>query len=469
MRLRRLLVVIAVLALVAGACSDRGGEDEGAVGDEGSSDTTAAGGGEGQFGNLESPCGEGGGGGGGSTETTAGRVAQAENDTLGITDDSIAVGTVSDPGFSARPGLNQEIFDAGEAFVAWCNEQGGINGRELVLTQRDAAFTEYQARLEEACQEDFAIVGDGVVQDNLWLTAGRTCDLIDVAGFATTPEKAGVSGAETVQENRVVQPVPNPSDQFPGGAIQLLAEENEEAMQHIGILYGDFGTTIVQKDRSVEAYEQLGGEIVHEQAYNVAGEANWAPFAQALQEEGVEWLNFVGEGENLALLQQAMSEINYTPTVTLQDSNFYDPNYLEAAGDAAEGTYIRSAFVPFEEASDNPATQQYIDEVESIEGKVALLGAQSWSGWLLFAQSAKECDDNGELTRTCVLETAGSVEDWEGGGLHAPTDPGLNSGTECTMIMRVEGGEFTRYAPDEGFACDPDYILELEGDFSASG
>jgi hypothetical protein len=455
---------------VAGACSDRGGDDnEVGSGDE-SSDDTSGGGGEGQFGNLESPCGEGGGD--GSSDTTAAKAGQAESETLGVTDDSIAVGTVSDPGFSARPGLNQEIFDAGEAFVEWCNEQGGINGRELVLTQHDAAFTEYQARLEEACQQDFAIVGDGVVQDNLWLTAGRTCDLIDIAGFATTPEKAGTAGHETVIENRVVQPVPNPSDEFPGGAIQVLAAEspeNEEALQNIGILYGDFGTTIVQKDRSREAYEQLGGTVVHEQAYNVAGEANWAPFAQALQEEGVEWLNFVGEGENLALLQQAMSEINYSPTVTLQDSNFYDPNYLEAAGPAAEGTYIRSAFVPFEERNANPATDQYMTEVEAIEGKVALLGAQSWSGWLLFAQSAKECDDAGDLTRTCVLETAGAVEDWEGGGLHAPTNPGLNSGTECTMVMQVQDGAFVRHLPEEGFECDPAYILELEGDFSAEG
>src|SRR5215210_6330984 len=95
---RRALILFAVLALLAGACSDRGGEDEGADSGDASSDSTEAAGGEGQFGTIESPYGEGDGG--ETTDTTAGKVGQDENDTQGITDDSIAVGTIADPGFS---------------------------------------------------------------------------------------------------------------------------------------------------------------------------------------------------------------------------------------------------------------------------------------------------------------------------------------------------------------------------------
>lgn len=397
MKLRRLLVVLAALALVAGACSSRGEDDAGTDTGSETTDTTAASGdAEGvTFGEEASPCGEGEGDNAEPTGPPA--------ETQGISADAIAVGTIADPGFSARPGLNQEIFDAGEAFVAWCNDQGGINGRELQLTQYDAAFTEYQARVQEACGQEFAIVGDGAVQDNLWATTGVECDLIDVAGFSVTPEKAG-NGGDDPNESRSVQPVPNPSDQFPGGGVQLLSEEFPEAFENVGMLYGDFQTTITQFERSKEAYEALGADVVFEQAYNPAGEANWAPFANSLKSAGVEWLNFVGEGANLALLQQAMSEIDYAPEVTLQDANFYDPEYLAAAGPVAEGTFVRNSFVPFEEAADNKATQDYIDMVEATGGKVALLGAQSVSGWLLFSQSVKECDEAGDLTRTCVLD-----------------------------------------------------------------
>ena len=131
MRLRRLMVVGACVALLAGACSDRG---EDSAGGTDSSDTSAAtegeGGGE-TFGTMESPCGP-------AAETGATATTGAGGDdpaeTQGISADTIQVGTVADPGFSGAPGLNQEIFDAGEAFVAWCNDQGGINGRQLALT-----------------------------------------------------------------------------------------------------------------------------------------------------------------------------------------------------------------------------------------------------------------------------------------------------------------------------------------------
>ena len=456
---------MAVLVLVAAACSDRGDDPSGG---EGASETTAtsratdATTADGTtFGDLASPCGEGDG----APQAPTG----GPEETQGITDDAIAVGTVADPGFTARPGLNQEIFDAGEAFVGWCNEQGGINGRQLELTQYDAKYTEYQARMEEACGSEFAIVGDGAVQDNLWVSTGAACGLIDVAGFSVTPEKSGTSDPAEIDRLRAVQPLPNASDRYMVSPMRVLMEDHEDALAHFGIVYGDIATLQIQADKTVEAYEALGAEVVSQQAYNVIGEANWAPFAQELKNAGVEWFTFIGEGANLALLQQAMSEIDYSPEVTLQETNFYDQAYLDAAGDAAEGTYIRTAFVPFEEADQNPATRTYVDLVEGVDGKVALLGAQSMSAWLLFAQSAKACDDAGTLTRSCVLDEASSVTEWTGGGLHAASDPSLTVGTEdCTVLLQVRDGAFVRAAPDEGFECIGEPIT-LVGDYSTSG
>ncbi len=465
------IAVLAVVSLVVAACSDRGADPSASGGDSGggggATATSATPSGVATFGDIESPCddtpaevSEGVG----QTDATGG-----PGEEQGITDDSIAIGTIADPGFSARPGLNQEILDAGEAFVQWCNDQGGINGRELDLTQYDAKYTEYQQRLGEACQQEFAIVGDGAVQDNLWLDVGAACGLVDIAGFSVTPEKSGVAGHSEIERLRVVQPLPNTSDRFAVGAMRLVSEDNPGAIDHIGMVSGNFATLEVQAAKTEEAYDAIGGTVVSRQTYNVAGEANWAPIAAGLEDDGVEWLNFVGEGANLALLQQAMSELDYSPEVTFQETNFYDQAYLDAAGDAAEGTYIRSVFVPFEEADQNPATQDYVDMVDAVGGKVALLGAQSVSAWLLFAQSAKACDDRGDLTRTCLLDTAGSVTDWTGGGLHAPTDPSRNTASACTLVLRVQDGAFTRYAPDDGFVCDDADLIELHGDYAAGG
>jgi ABC-type branched-subunit amino acid transport system substrate-binding protein len=461
MTVRRLLVLLAVLGLMAAGCSssDRG-EDEsgGAPTEEGDG---SADGGEvaaGDFGDLTGVCGPNEGGGQVTNSDPA--------ETQGVTEDTITIGTVSDPGFEGRPGLNIELHDAATAFAEWCNAAGGINGKTIEVNLHDAAISEYQPAIDAACTTDFALVGSGAVQDNFWPTTGAECGLIDIAGFSVTPEKAGESGRDPIAA-RSIQPVPNPLDEFPIGAATILNEEFPGEGDNVGILYADLDTLITQAARVREAYESIGMTVVHEATYNVLGEANWAPFAAALEEAGVTFLSFVGEGENLALFQQALDEIGYSPEITLQDANFYDNAYLESAGPAAEGTYIRNAFWPFEEAAENPATQQYMEHVEAVDGKVALLGAQAWSAWLLFAQAARDCDLEDDLTRSCVLEGAASVTEWTGGGLHATTNPGENRGPECTLVLQVQDGAFVRYAPtDEDYACDPSYVAQLEGDFA---
>ena len=382
----------------------------------------------------------------------------APAETQGVTADSITVGTVSDPGFEGAPGLNQEIFDAGTAFAEWCNAAGGINGKEVVLNLRDAAITQYQPVLQQSCQEDFGIVGSGAVQDNFWPAIGAACGLIDIAGFSVTPDKAGLAGRDPV-EARSIQPVPNPSDRYQVGSYAMIDEAFPDAPARTGILYGDLETTAIQAERAQAGLEQIGHTIVHTAAYNILGESNWAPFAQALQQDDVQWLQFVGEGANLALLLQAMDEIGYRPEVIAQDANFYDQNWIEAAGPAADGVFVRTVFNPFEEADANPVVQQYIDMVNAVDGKVASLGTQAMSAWMLFAQSARDCDRDDDLTRSCVLEGAASVTDWSGGGLHVPTNPGTNEPPECTLVLQVEDGAFTRYAPDEGFDCGEDSDL----------
>ncbi len=454
---RVLLAVLTVGVLVAAACgSDREGGETGQTSDSSTETTAAPSGGAGDFGDLTAVCGPNEGG---------GTVVDDPAETQGISQNEIVVGTVSDPGFEGLPGLNQEIFDAGTAFVEWCNAAGGINGKQLTLNLRDAAVTEYQPVLQASCQEDFAIVGSGAVQDNFWPEIGAECGLIDIAGFSVTPDKAGLAGRDPI-EARSVQPVPNPSNRYQVGSYTIIDAEYPDAPAHTGILYGDLETTAIQAERVQAGLEQIGHTIVHTAAYNILGESNWSPFAAALQEDGVEWLQYVGTGDNLALLLQAMDEIGYRPEVIAQDANFYDQLWVDAAGPAADGVFVRTVFNPFEEADTNPAIQQYIEHVEAVDGKVASLGTQAWSAWLMFAQAARDCDLDDNLTRSCVLEGAASVEDWTGGGLHAPTNPGANEPPECTMVLLVEDGAFTRWAPDEGFACGEDsdqpFIVDID-------
>ncbi len=102
--------------------------------------------GAGDFGTLKKICGPGNATGG------SGR---------GITATAIKVGTMSDPGSTVAPGLGQEFFEVGDAFVKWCNAAGGINGRKIQLTEYDAKLFNVAQQMIQACQTDFMLVGNG--------------------------------------------------------------------------------------------------------------------------------------------------------------------------------------------------------------------------------------------------------------------------------------------------------------------
>lgn len=485
MRVVRAVSMVMCLALVAVSCAERGDDPSNAapaapapvpgaavtvpadtgtlppdVGEPGVDGTVAPapGPGPGDFGSLVGVCGPNEGG---------GEIPDLGQDEVqGLSADTIKLTTIADPGFQGSPGLNQEIFDAGEAFVSWCNTAGGINGKQIELTLRDAKLTDYQPVLEQACAGDFAVVGDGAVQDNLWADVGRACGLIDIAGFSVTAAKAGVAGDNPV-DTRQVQPVPNPADEVAIGANLILSEQFPDAAAQTGLIYADFQTLVRQYEKERAGFEAVGHTITHTDVYNILGEDNWTPFAAALRSAEVNFLRLIGEPDNGAQLKLALAEIGYSPDITLQETNFYDPNYITAGGDAVEGDYIRSVFWPFEEADQNPATQAYLDMIEAQGGKVATLGVQSTSAWLLFATLAKQCDLANDLSRSCVLEGASQVTEWDGGGLHATSSPATNQGARCTIVLQVQDGEFVRWAPeidggDGGYACDPGYVTAIE-------
>jgi len=381
----------------------------------------------------------------------------------GVTAESIQISTVSDPGFVGRPGLNQELFDTAEAFASWCNEHGGINGRQIDLKLRDAALAEFQQRTIEACEEgDFMMVGGGAVFDDTGQTERLACGLPNVAGYVVT--------ALAAESDLTVQPVPNPANSLAAGDFNYLAEQFPETLSNIGVITGDINTTVVVAERYKEGIEQLGWDVVFDGQYPANGVENWRPYIEPMQSNGVRGLIWVGEPVNLGQMLAEAKAIGYEFDWVRTDANHYDPKLLSEAGADADGVYVRSVFAPFLEgaAEAGSASEQYDQLIDQYKpgGVKAYLGVQGLSGWLLFATAARDC--GADLTRDCVFEKIGTITDWNGGGLHAPMD--LTSGTSpsCFDLFVVEGGEFqlAEINPNNGiYNCDDANLLTLTGDY----
>ena len=456
MRNTRHVVAIALVVVLAasGACS----RDKTTTA-AGSSTTSSAGAsssgapGNGQFGTITDPvCGK----------APAGQTNTAS--AQGVTANSITIGTFSDVGFTGAPGLNQELFDATDVFTDWCNSLGGINGRTIKVNKHDAAVFDYKPRMLDACATDFALVGGGAVFDDTGQNDRLSCLLPDFPGFVVTPVARGA--------DLQVQALPFPLDKLNAGEFRYLASQFPDSVNSTGFLTANVPTTIVNKKQYQDAATTLGFKTIYDDQYLATGEPTWVPFAQTLKDKGVKGLWYVGEPVNLGKLVAALAQIDYKLDWIAGAGNQYDKSLVDSAGAALDtnNVYSGTAVTPFLAADKVPAIVQYEELFAKYlpSGKnEAALGLNSFTSWLLWAQSAKAC--GADLTRKCLLEKGLSVTSWTGGGIQATSNPS-SPGTPpaCISLQRATAAGFSLIdwqSQDGVFNCDPANIVPLTGDY----
>src|SRR6185295_1135346 len=247
-----------------------------------------------------------------------------------------------------------------------------------------------------------------------------------------------------------------------------------DATKSVVAMTGNISATLLVDAQATEAAKDLGWTVKANIKYNPLGETTWLPFAQQIKDKGAKGLIYTGEPQNYALLAKALQQINYKLDFSIVAANHYDQNLIKDGGAAIHNVYMVVGFVPYEDASKNPPTQQYLDLFEKYlpKGKShAALGLQTFSAWLLFAKAAKACGDN--LTRKCVYDNALKVTDWTGGGLNAPQKVSTQAASDCGILLEATPNGFVEpsgWKPNSGFFnCDPKNVMTLNGDYSQYG
>jgi hypothetical protein len=431
--------VIAVsLAAVVTGCGSARSDDPTSSGDGASTAPAEAA----SFGDLESPCGEG---------DASGATDQ------GVTDDSIAIGYGDDRGFVSAPGLSQEVGDAVDAMVKWCNEQGGINGRELVGTRYDAAISNMVPVMKEACAKEFMLVGDGFANDFAGDPIRVKCELPHVPAFTVGPN-AGMGELK-------VEPMPYPADRYNAGGLKAAMELVPELAESVTTIGTDAPATMVSNYKVSAALATLGnapkdcGVMLH-----MAGESSYAPLAQKLKGcDAKSFFNSYSPSPQIFGLLEANQQAG-VDLPQLAESQWYGEAGAawNAQTKAADGLLTTLMVQPLENADVNEAVAQYKEIVEDNGGKTGMTGEFATSAFLLWATAAKECGS--ELTRDCVMEQLAEVKDWTAGGLQAPTSPGENLPSECVMLVELNGGTWEQVFPEKRgeFSCDPANVIDMD-------
>jgi ABC-type branched-subunit amino acid transport system substrate-binding protein len=449
MKLRRTrwLALLALAALTVAACGgERDDADSSTTAPTAGGDTTTTAPRDDMFGNLPSPCGEGDAS--GATAT-------------GVTDDKIVIGYGDDAGYASSPGLNHQMSDAVETLIDWCNEQGGINGRQIEGKYYDAKILDVNNAVLSACNDGvFMLVGEGWALDASQEEARVGCGLGAVPAYTVSPEFA--------HGPFMAAPVPNPTDQTPVQHAAAFQRAFPDKITKTAAVYANFAATQDSTEKAKQTFPAYGFTFLDcDQVYNIAGEDDWKPFVQNLKDCGAEVVFFSGEAApNFQNFLIAAKQLAFEPLYIL-DANFYKQTFADwnaQNGGAGDNVYVRQAYVPFEEADSNPATKQYIDMVTAHGGDVNQLGAQAASAFLLWATAVKGCGS--EVTRDCVFDQIAAIDGWTGGGLHAPTNPASNMPPECGLVVKMQGGTYVRFDPKEPgqYDCDPDYVRPVTGE-----
>jgi hypothetical protein len=357
----------------------------------------------------------------------------------GVASKSIHIAVFNDASNTIEPGLEIELLQQAKAFAGWCNASGGINGRQIVVDDRDAALFNAAQQTEQACQSDFMSVGGGMALDQPAVPIREQCGLGQISGYV-------VSGA-SINASQQVDPSGTSTKLQSAGWFGVMTKKYPQAVKNAG-MGGANTPSVLESERKFQFGAQGQGWNVVDFQEPPVTVADWAPYVEEAQSKGVQAL-WPSATANMTPYFQAMATAGYHPAFVELGTQFYNATTTKgvAATPGLPPVYVETGWWPLEIASQSPSTQQLVNVMHTY-GKgdpVNFFDEEGAESWLLWAKSASACGAN--LTVSCVLNHAAAEKNWSAGGIEAPVAQLTLSNqnpqpSPCFVILQAEPNKF---------------------------
>ena len=357
----------------------------------------------------------------------------------GVGQKTINIAEFNDASNTVEPGLEIEFVQQAKAFAAWCNASGGINGRRIVIDDRDAALFNAAQEATAACQSDFMAVGGGMALDQPSVPIRTHCGLGQISGYV-------ISDASELASLQV-DPSGANTDSVASGWFAALAKKYPQAVKKAG-MGGANTPSVLEPERKLEDGAQSQGWNVIDFQEPPVSVTDWAPYVEEAQTKGVQAL-WPASDANMTPYFQAMTTAGYKPAFIALGTQFYNPTTTKAvaANPGIPPVYVETGWWPLEMASQNASTGQLVSVMHAYaKGEpVDFFDEESAESWLLWAKSASACGAN--LTVSCVLDKAAATKNWDAGGIEAPVAQLTMSNANpqpspCFAVLRAEPSKF---------------------------
>jgi len=432
---RGVLALLVVAGLLLAACGNSGDDDD------------DAGGGAGE----DSGGDEGGGDG-----------AEPITDVPGVTDTEIRFAAF---GTQANNPLGTCVLDCYtdgiEAYFAFRNSEGGVDGRDLVLsTVLDDELQNNQARALEILSADDTFGAFSATQ----LASGWA----DMANAGVPLYTWSIHPAEAVGQESIF-----------GYTGVLCTRCTSRAGPYAGTLVdattiGTLGYGISQNSKecaeaaadSVELYADDTGQTVgyvnDDLEFGLPG--GIGPQVTAMKDAGVDFVIGCLDLNGMKTLAQEL-ERQGMADVPMYHPNTYDASFVSEAGDLFEGDIVGVAFRPFEAdpgESQLSDFQEWMEETGSDITEIAMIG---WINADLAYQGLVAAGP--QFDRASVIAATNEMTEYTAGGLLPPIDwtrqheppteddPATNGSAQaCNAYVRITDAEFELVGdPAKPFNC----------------
>ncbi len=391
----------------------------------------------------------------GATSTVPPIPAAAYQDHTGVTPTSVTIGNVT----TQLAGLFTGGTVGTEAYAAYANSQGGVNGRKIVVSSADDRFQGAlnKQATQSVMQTDFASVGGVTLEDSFSEPL--------VAANPGFPDVTGSLDPATQKLANNFSPAPA-SNGWPTGPLLYFKQKFPTKIAHTATIIANLPTTELAWANEKKAMQHLGYDVMLDPALPPTT-TDFTEQVVAMKNAGVQILFLEQEPQNYAsAIFRDLTQQNFHPVVVLGAPSYNSQLIGNAGGAAAvDGAYLEQASSLYlgEDAAQIPAITTFNTWVQKVSPGFTP-DAFTLIGWLcgeLFVDALRNAGT--DPSRGSLLQALRKITSFDSGNLIPVSNPAGKVPITCYLLGQVTNGTFQRLddppvsGPNHGFRCDGTY------------
>jgi branched-chain amino acid transport system substrate-binding protein len=379
----------------------------------------------------------------------------AFQDHTGVTSTSVTIGNVS----TEVAGLFTGAVVGTEAYAAYVNSLGGVNGRKIVVSSVDDQF---QGALNKqgaqtVLRSDFASVGGLSLEDSFSEPL--------IAANPGFPDITSSLDPATEKLPNNFSPLPA-SNGWPTGPLLYFKQKYPTKIAHTATIIADLPSTELAWDNEKKAMQHLGYSVLYDPALSPTT-TDFTEQVVAMKNAGVQIVFLEQEPQNYAsAIFRDFDQQNFHPVVVLGAPSYSTQLIPNAGGPhAVDGAYLEQATSLYlgEDAAQIPTITTFNTWVQRVSPGFAT-DFFTLTGWLcgeLFVDALRKAGS--EPSRGSLLQALRKITAFESGNLVPVSNPARKVPITCYLLGQISNGKFQRLddppvtGPDNGFRCDGSY------------